>query len=147
MIDPRPDGTIWIDLEDGTPPIVVRRPKYGEFKRFQLALMNVREITRAPQEAFEAIPDDKDVSDDEKPTVDAQRKAAGEAAEKAAEDALAGWWREVVGILGDRPLPDSIDDWPIDLIMDGAAIAGVSVHWRTVPLDRGAMGQPTPSMT
>lgn len=145
MIDPRPDGTVLLDLEDGQEPIRLRRPKYGEYKRIQLGLAGVQESTTGPRSALEAIPEDKDVSAEDRPTVDAQRREAADALSKASEEALVAWWTDVVAVLGSRPLPESVDDWPIEMILDGNSISGLATHWRTVPLDRGAMGHPTPS--
>lgn len=145
MIDPQDDGTVHIDLEDGTPPIVLRRPKYGQYKRLQFSLNAIQDTLRPARDRLDALPETAERPEDQA-TLDAERRGIAEESEKAAEEGISNWWREVADMLGDRPFPESLDDWPVEMVLGGNEIASVIMHWRTVPLARGQMGRPTPSI-
>lgn len=159
MMDFKPDGTITIDLDDDGDLLILKRPKYNQLKRFRLLQSEMNEnVEKARAELVPEKPAD-DADDD---TKTAYTKAIAEATQSL-EDVAAGlifaWWRLVIlgdeqtKGLGSRGLP-SDDDLPYYMVGgvvrddEGLVVATILQkvidHWRTVPLDRGAMGRPTP---
>jgi hypothetical protein len=151
MPDFLPDGRVRISVEDDD-AIVLKRPKYGQYRRYQLVLSEVRdEMEKARQEFANQAADSPD--------------RAAEVAQ-ALNDTIAGatirWWRLVVDGddetkgLGDKKLPASDDDLPVELIFGrdvtqilrvdsetGATIhpgvvGAVMEHWFATPLPSGA---------
>lgn len=127
------DGRITIDLEDGTDVITLRRPKYGAYKRFRLAVLA---MSRDTNEALEKA---KIIDNDE------AKEEAMLGVDDLATRRLVDLWTDIALTLGDRPLPEDVDTWPLDLLIGQNVIANTLEHWRTRPLARGEMGQPIPS--
>jgi len=48
--------------------------------------------------------------------------------------------RDIVANVGEKPLPEDMDDWPPWLAMDVLLPAEILAHWRTVPKAPGAAG-------
>lgn len=164
MIDFNADGTITIDLDDGGELLVLKRPKYGQFKRFRLELPKLQErMEKARDEFPEPAPLPDDASAEEREARTRAQMERNEALEDASSGLLLAWWRLVIvgdnetKGLGSRGLPMD-DDLPNFLIfgqqigldekgeetVTGTTLSMVMKHWRQVPLDRGAMGHPTP---
>lgn len=143
-----PDGRVRIGLEDDD-AIVLRRPTYGQYRRFQLALAEVRDEIEKTRDEFI-----NDGNDD-----NLQSRA------QALNDIVAGatirWWRLVVDGdeatkgLGDKKLPASDDDLPVELIfgrdltqvmrvdesgnqIHPGVVGAVMEHWFATPLPSGA---------
>lgn len=127
------DGRIMIDLEDGSEEIELRRPKYGAYKRFRLSVLQMGRDTNEALKKAQALDNDE------------AKEVAMMEVDDLATSRLVDLWRDITLTLGSRPLPEDVDDWPLDLIIGQNVVARTLEHWRTRPLDRGEMGQPIPS--
>lgn len=99
----------------------IRLPKLGEFKKLRVQLEEFRDsvndartfnAARGDEEGFVARPEPDQV------------------------DGVIAWWRSVATMLGDKPLPESIDDLPVWFLGEDI-LKDTLEHWRTVPLVRG----------
>lgn len=127
------DGRITIDLEDGSEDITLKRPKYGAYKRFRLAVLQMSRDTNEALKKATALDNDE------------AKEVAMAEVDDLATARLVDLWRDITATLGDRPLPENVDDWPLDLLIGQNVISRTLEHWRTRPLDRGEMGNPIPS--
>ncbi len=127
------DGRITIDLEDGSDKIILGRPKYGAYKRFRLAVLAMSRDTSEALKKAQALDNDE------------AKEVATMEVDELATKLLVELWKDVTNTLGNRPLPDDVDSWPLDLLIGQNVVANTLEHWRTRPLARGEMGNPIPS--
>ena len=131
-------GTITIHT---APPVTLARAKYGAYRQLR---DNYREQLRLLTEKGELV---TQMSSDP----DAYKQKDVEKAVRDADEFMTvvfpelrrAWIVDAVKLLGDRPLPDDVDEWPADLVEDAALPGKMLTHWRTVPLVHG--GQATNS--
>ncbi len=122
-LDLRPNGTIAISFEDG--PIVMRRPRFGEFRRFREALWEVTDQQDEASTQTEALADDQS----------AEARATRRKLIVETEDRAFDWIIDVVKTLGDNQPPAERDQWPM-WATQGAVMNHIVIHWRSVPLAR-----------
>lgn len=119
-LDLADDGRIRLTFNDDT--IILKVPKVKEYREIkgaaQEANTQIRERAAAEKEAAET--DQVNVITTDLTVI------YGPVIQKA------------IDILGDKPAPD-IDEMPVWLVDDSAALTSMLVHWRTVPLGRGGV--------
>jgi hypothetical protein len=127
------DGRITIDLEDGSDKITLNRPKYGAYKRFRLAVLAMSRDTSEALKKAQALDNDE------------AKEVATMEVDELATNRLVDLWSDIARTLGNRPLPEDVDQWPLDLLIGQNVVANTLEHWRTRPLARGEMGNEIPS--
>ena len=153
MIDFRPSGEVVVDFDDGTPPYILGRPKFKQWRTFKDEILQATQAARDELERLAAATAAANIA-----RANATGKAkeeADESAEQAAQ-ALKGFAdrpfyetsseivRHMFAELGDRPLPDDQGEWPVYLVADVTVPGQILNHWQTAPLVSGADAEPTP---
>jgi hypothetical protein len=132
MLDLRDDGTIGIDFEDGSPTVVLARPKFGAYKRLRAGVQKMRDDLVASLTELRA----------QEPPLEAADLNAQ--AQDYSDGLTLAWWDLV--LLGDESfkslvesgtVPPSHDDWPAYLVYGTEVISKMVEHWRNIPLARG----------
>ena len=128
-----PLGTIEVTFDDKT--YKLGRPKFGQWRYFSKQLQalyddNRETLIRLTEEAQkEGKAQDK-----------AQAKLREYQSQPFYESTIP-WLKEVFAQLGDKKLPESVDDWPTWLAADLSIPTQIVAHWRTSPK---ASGEATP---
>lgn len=133
-IDYKPNGEIVVSFDDTT--YRLRRPKLREYRWLSERLTELRAETTKISDKIDELraarltenPDEEriehDIANLNKPIY----------------EYLGPLVRDIVVKVGDKPLPDDMDDWPPWLAMDPLLPAEILAHWRTVPKAPGAAG-------
>ena len=140
-IDFNDDGTITVRFDGQT--WTISRPKFAHWRKYSRAFTESAERAIAPLRA--ALDDIKkaEADGDEGALTEATKRFNGINSEDLMLAENERLLRDIFAELADRPLPDSVDDWPAWLILPparndngqpGAAIpARIVGHWRNVP--------------
>lgn len=123
-LDLRPNGTIAVGFPEPHGVIVLRRPRFGEFRRMREALWDLQDRRNeiVDEQKVLAESDDRDDALIRKLTVEI-------------EDTTFDWVRDAVTTLGDKTPPAEADDWP-HWATTGDVMNLIVSHWRSVPLAR-----------
>lgn len=126
-LDLADDGRIRITFNDDT--ITLKVPKVKEYREIKTSASEANAELRAAAERER----------------EAAEQAASSGVVNAIDTDLSLLWgpvvQKIIDILGDKPAPD-LDDLPVWLVDDQAALSSMLVHWRTVPLGRGGVVPP-----
>lgn len=124
----RKNGTVKITANGEV--ITLAAPTFGQFKTIKRKMFE-------DAEELMAIAKDKDVdltgltltslssNNNVEAVIDEAQRMASEVIQLAVE------------LLGDKTLPDDLDDWPLWLVSSDTLLTDLMVHWKTVPLGRG----------
>lgn len=132
-----PDGRtrITLDSEDW----LIRRPKIGEYRKLRERLWDLQDqkVTITARHRDIAAERAKELKGESEAVqaLDVRKRSRDLTAEL--EELNEQWIRETFDLLGDRPAPEAIDDWPTWL-RESDFISTLVEHWRAVPLASGA---------
>lgn len=141
-----PLGTVEVTFDDTT--YKLGRPKMRQFKYFTERLQTVTtaytdEIRRVQVELAEA--NEKYAEDDTTPEAKAEIDRLTDEVKAITQTVF---YEETMAItaeifrqLGDQPLPEDYDEWPVWLAADASVPGEILKHWRTNPK---ASGPPPP---
>jgi hypothetical protein len=146
MIEYLPSGEVRLTFDDGE-TYTLRRPKFGQWRKYRTEISQASEDAQATLAAHtEELRSLAEALSTAKPK---DREALQEAADQAAADlsafAATPFYettseivRRMFAELGDRPLPEDRDTWPVYLVADVTVPGKILGHWQTAPLASGA---------
>jgi hypothetical protein len=131
----RPFGRWEITIEGKK--VTLRRPTAGEFKDFQLRLLDLQDENREIKQLRERLKDGEvDEATAEAAAAALDPKVQRESVDWAWEH-IGGFMRHVIDTLAEGgSLPDDQDDWPMELL-DPRTPGAFVQHWRGDPLVPG----------
>jgi hypothetical protein len=134
-----PMGIARITDDDGH-TVTFRRPRWRHLEELRVLQMEIISKTRAARDEIRAwIEDHK--NDDGTISNDLVDQKVHEINVRQFE-LIAGWWSRAIELVGDGDWPTDWREWPAWMIEGAGCIDQLVRYWRTVPLDRGAMGRP-----
>lgn len=142
-----PIGTVEVTFDDTT--YKLGRPKMRHFKHFSESLQRVTaeltadlgKLTQELSVAQEKYGDDEDAPE-ARAEIERLRAELKVLTTKPLYEKAMAITAEMFAQLGDKPLPEDQEDWPVWLAADASVPGEILKHWRTNPK---ASGQ-TPTM-
>lgn len=145
MIEFDPIGTITVTIDDETYRLT--RPKMGQWRYFQrtwqeaikAASTQLTDLTTKLDEARDLAdaPDTPEKKAKAQKRLDALSDELRTTTVKPLYEWQIPWTRDVFTQLGDKPLPEDSDEWPVWLASDPSLPNQIITHWQAHPKASG----------